>query len=258
MNYSTGIGKVIGDMCRIIAYVGAGGKTSSILEDAAKLHEMGKRVVVTTTTHMKHPEMCPEGTDQLTESPKEAQRLLQAGEVVWYGHRLADGRFKFTGPSPEEWSALLGMADVILTEADGSKRLPVKVPASHEPVIPEHTSRIIVVMGMSGLGRRISDVCHRILLVLDLLNKKENDVLTEEDYVVLLSEGYIEPLHRRFPLCEMEIYLNQVDTPMLLEAAERIGKKICQKADFISVRYVNYSRALCRTGGIESVSDYSK
>lgn len=246
-------------MCEIIAYVGAGGKTSSVLEDAEKLHAMGKRVVVTTTTHMKCPEMCPEGTSQLTQSPAEAERLLQAGEVVWYGHRAADGRFKFTGPSGEEWSALCGMADVILTEADGSKRRPVKIPASHEPVIPEHTSRIIVVMGMSGLGRCISEVCHRIPLVLDLLNKTENDVLTEADYVLLLSEGYIEPLHRRFPACEMEIYLNQVDTPTLLEAAERIGKAVCERTGPLPVRYVNYSRALCRAGGIDHyVSDYSK
>lgn len=244
-------------MCRIIAYVGAGGKTSSILEEAAKLHKTGKRVVVTTTTHMRCPEKCPEGTDQLTEYPEEAGLLLQAGEVVWYGHRASER--KFEGPSPEEWSALRRMADVILTEADGSKRLPVKVPASHEPVIPEHTDLIIIVMGMSGLGRRINEVCHRIPLVLDLLNKQENDILTEEDYVILLSEGYIEPLHRRFPTCNMEIYLNQVGTPALFEAAERIGRAVCRKTGPLPVRYVNYSRALCRTGEIDKhVSDYSK
>ncbi|MGN0293611.1 MAG: selenium cofactor biosynthesis protein YqeC [Lachnospiraceae bacterium] len=244
-------------MCRIVAYVGAGGKTSSVLEEAAKLHEMGKRVVVTTTTHMKCPEMCPEGTDQLTECPEEAEHLLQAGEVVWYGHRAAKGGFG--GPSREEWSALRRMADVILTEADGSKRLPVKVPAPHEPVIPDYTDRIIIVMGMSGLGRHISEACHRIPLVLDLLNKMENDVLTEEDYAILLSEGYIEPLHRRFPACEMEIYLNQVGTPTLLEAAERIGRAVCQKTEPLPVRYVNYSRALCRTGEMNhDVSNHSK
>lgn len=250
-------GKVIGNMCSIVAYVGAGGKTSSILEEAVKLHETGKRVVVTTTTHMRCPGSCPEGTDQLTERPEEAEHLLQAGEVVWYGHRTAER--KFSGPSSEEWSALRGMADVILIEADGSKRLPVKVPASHEPVIPENTDLIIIVMGMSGLGRRISEVCHRIPLVLDLLNKQENDILTEEDYAILLSEGYIEPLHRRFPACKMEIYLNQVGSPALLEAAERIGRAVCRKTEPLPVRYVNYSRALCRTGEIDKyVSDFSK
>lgn len=244
-------------MCKVIAYVGAGGKTSSILETAERLHHLGKRVVVTTTTHMKQPEKCPEGTDRLTECVEEAEYLLQAGEVVWYGHRTADG--KFGGPFPKEWEKLRGLADVILTEADGSRRLPVKVPASHEPVIPENTDKIIVVMGMSGLGRCVKVVCHRLSLVLELLNKDENEVLTEDDYVILLSEGYIEPLHRRFPSCDMEIYLNQVETPTLFEAAERIGKKICQMTGSVPIRYVNYSRALCRTGGIESsVSDYCK
>lgn len=245
------------DMCRLIAYAGAGGKTSSILEEAVRLHRMGKKVVVTTTTHMKQPEKCPEGTDRLTESPEEAEELLYADEVVWYGHRAAEG--KFSGPFPEEWIKLRRIADVILTEADGSKRLPVKVPAPHEPVIPECTDKIIVVMGLSGLGRCVKTVCHRLSLVLELLNKDEDDVLTEEDYAILLSEGYIKPLHRKFPACEMEIYLNQVETPTLLEAAERIGSIICQSTGSVPVRYVNYSRALCRAGGIENyVSDYSE
>ena len=237
--------------------MGAGGKTSSILEEAEKLHRMGKRVVVTTTTHMKQPEKCPEGTDRLTECVEEAEELIKAGEVVWYGHRMEKG--KFSGPVPEEWVKVCNLADVVLTEADGSKRLPVKVPASHEPVIPENTDKIIIVMGLSGLGRCVKVVCHRLSLVLELLNKVENDVLTEEDYATLLLEGYIEPLHRKFPACEMEIYLNQVETPTLLEAAERIGRMICRRADFVSVQYVNYSRALCRTGEIENyVSDYSQ
>ena len=230
-------------MSKVIAYVGAGGKTSSILEEAEKLHQMGKRVVVTTTTRMKQPEKEPEGTDQLTECLEKAELLLQVGKVVWYGHRAEKGKFK--SPFPHEWEKLCGLADVILTEADGSKRLPVKIPASHEPVIPEYTDKIIVIMGLSGLGRPLKEVCHRLALVLDLLNKKEHDILTEEDYSILLAEGYIKPLRCRFPDCTVEIALNQVKTAALQEAAERIGKRICQMAGSVPVRYTNYSRAVC-------------
>lgn len=242
-------------MHKVIAFVGAGGKTSSILERMDELHKLKRRVVVTTTTHMKMPEKIPEGTDFLTEQIEKAQELLQAGDVVWFGHQAAKG--KFCGPDSGEWKRLCDLADVLLVEADGSKRLPVKVPAEHEPVIPENTEQIVIVAGMSGLNQRIKDVCHRLSLVLELLGKEENDVLKEEDYVTLLLKGYIEPLRRKYPACDLEIYLNQVGTPALLEAAERIGKGICRQTDSLPIQYVNYSRALCRTGGDKNVSDNS-
>lgn len=233
------------EKCKIIAYTGAGGKTSSILEEMTKLHQMGKRVVVTTTTHMKQPEIIPEGTNRLTECLAEAERWLQRGEVVWYGHPVAEG--KFSGPSLEEWEKLSLLADVILVEADGSKRLPVKVPADFEPVVPEQTDEIIVVMGLSGLGKPIREVCHRLPLVLNLLQKKEDDILTEEDYVCILWEGYIKTLQKKFPACELKIYLNQAKTLELVEAAERIQEGLCRKKGFASgVFFVNYTGALLR------------
>lgn len=42
-------------MSYIISYVGAGGKTSSIYQDAAAFVNEGKKVMITTTTHMYVP-----------------------------------------------------------------------------------------------------------------------------------------------------------------------------------------------------------
>ena len=39
----------------VISFVGAGGKTSCMLELARNLAAQGKKVLVTTTTHMEHP-----------------------------------------------------------------------------------------------------------------------------------------------------------------------------------------------------------
>lgn len=231
-------------MRHVIAYVGAGGKTSSILEDALRLQTKPKRLVVTTTTHMRRPQRIPEGTDQLTETVEEAAWRLDRGEVVWYGHP-AGGR-RFAGPSPEEWEALCGMTDYILVEADGSKRLPVKIPAAHEPVIPTHTDQIRVVMGMSGLGKPLNEVCHRLPLILELLEKEETDCLTEQDYQKILLQGYFLPLQKRFPACSLELYLNQVDESnmALLEPAKRIGSAVADAVGGITVQYTNYTRAL--------------
>ena len=53
------------------------------------------------------------------------------------------------------------LADYVIVEADGSKRLPLKAHAAHEPVIPPETSRTVCVVGLSGLGRRVAEVVHR-------------------------------------------------------------------------------------------------
>lgn len=41
---------------RVIAFVGAGGKTTLIQKMARELQENGKKVIVTTTTHMYRPD----------------------------------------------------------------------------------------------------------------------------------------------------------------------------------------------------------
>jgi len=42
-------------------------------------------------------------------------------------------------------------------EADGARGLPLKAPASHEPVIPEEIDIVIVVIGLSAVGKPLND-----------------------------------------------------------------------------------------------------
>ena len=43
----------------------------------------------------------------------------------------------------------------VLIEADGAKRRPLKVPAEHEPVIPEMTTHVLSVYGLDSIGKKI-------------------------------------------------------------------------------------------------------
>ncbi len=43
--------------------------------------------------------------------------------------------------------------DVVIVEADGSRRLPFKAPAQHEPVIPTSTTVLMPVVGLDVLGK---------------------------------------------------------------------------------------------------------
>ena len=51
---------------------------------------------------------------------------------------------------------------VLLLEADGAKRLPVKTPAEHEPVICEQTDIVLNVYGMSAVGKKLKEGCFRV------------------------------------------------------------------------------------------------
>lgn len=111
-----------------VAFVGGGGKTSTIYNLARALAERGEAVVVTTTTHMALGPLPPQ---PVFTRPRPGTAIFWAKGM---GHKVGcpdDAQRIF---SPEGESVRRGIW--ILTEADGSKNLPVKAPADHEPVIP--------------------------------------------------------------------------------------------------------------------------
>ena len=91
---------------------------------------------------------------------------------------------------------ITALADVILIEADGAKKCPLKVPASWEPVIWGQTDLVIAVAGMDAAGKPIQEVCHRPENVADFLGKEAEEKVTEEDISkfkagITLDDGYL-------------------------------------------------------------------
>ncbi len=67
--------------------------------------------------------------------------------------READEPGKVKGIHPSWIPALRPAWDFVLVEADGSRRLPLKAPGDHEPVLPPGTDLVVGVVGLDGLGR---------------------------------------------------------------------------------------------------------
>ena len=105
----------------VISIVGAGGKTSLIFAWARELAASGKKVVITTTTHMYRPESMEE--DNI--------RIVAQDDPERPGKVMA--------PPSDVLDSLRETADVVLIEADGSRRMPLKWPAPWEPVVPDFT-----------------------------------------------------------------------------------------------------------------------
>lgn len=155
----------------VTAIVGGGGKTTLMRALAGELCAHG-RVILTTTTHFFPSTTYPVLTDA---SRDEIQKALSAYPVVCLGTPDANG--KLTAPALP-FSVLSTLADYVLVEADGSKGLPLKAHASHEPVIPPEAGQVILVLGADGFGKPIRKVCHRSNLYASLAEEREDALVT--------------------------------------------------------------------------------
>ncbi len=171
-----------------VALVGAGGKTTIAHALADELASHRLRVVITTTTKMSlEPAL-------VTDVPAALDRLrgLDFGGVVVAGEPV--GPEKFGGFGPEGLAALRDACDVLIVEADGSRRLPIKVPGSNEPVVPPETDLLLVVAGLTSLGRPLEEVCCRAELVPDTLpaGVARSALVDVPLAVQLITAGYLE------------------------------------------------------------------
>ena len=132
--------------------IGSGGK-SSLLRRLAE--EVPGTVILCTTTHIRPFSEYPVLENP---SPADIRQALAAGRVLCTGTPCENG--KLTAPAlPME--VLAELADFVLAEADGSRQLPLKAHAAHEPVIPENSRRVICVVGASGFGKPVRETVHR-------------------------------------------------------------------------------------------------
>ena len=171
----------------VVSVVGAGGKTSLIFAWAHELAAAGKNVVITTTTHMYRPERMEEDGIRI---------------VVSDDPERPD---KVSAPPAEVLDSLRDTADVVLIEADGSRRMPLKWPADWEPVIPDYTDITVCVAGLSALGRRTADVVYNAEGLPDVL-KRETADMNLIHAIVSSRDGGQKGVRGDF-----RVFMNQVD-----------------------------------------------
>ena len=137
----------------VTSVIGSGGKTSLL---AALARELPGTVALTTTTHILPFEGVPLVTSTDVGAVAEA---LAASRVICVGSQ-AEKNGKLVTPELGI-DTLADLADHVLVEADGARRLPLKAHAAWEPVIPACSGRTILVLGASGLDHPVREVVHR-------------------------------------------------------------------------------------------------
>lgn len=204
---------------KVISLVGAGGKTTLMYEMARRCSKQGLRVLVSTTTHIARPKSHFAAGDQ------EVKKLWKSGTYAVIGEKASED--KLSVPPEKMLYALMEEADVVLLEADGSKGLPCKVPADHEPVILPETSLVIGVMGMSCLGKSMDECCFRLESAQRIFGVSPDTPMSEELAVsILISDlGTRKHVGGR----EFAVVLNQCDTEAVQKRAEKIAGELKQK-----------------------------
>lgn len=183
---------------------------------------------------------------------------MEKGTVTIFGIESGEGKLAY--PGDDCYEKVCRHADLILIEADGSRGLPVKFPAAHEPVIPENVNMILAVCGMSGMERPGAEVCHRWNLAVQELTAEQKPaviqeltteseleltqeqrlemqqaMITKEIMAKLLEAGYGRPLQQAYPEAKFCYCLNQSDTPVLQEAAAEILKHTGRRGLILSM-----------------------
>lgn len=164
-----------------VSLVGGGGKTTLMFFMAETCAKEGKKVLVTTTTHIFRPAQAHYAT-----TVAETEALWVEGKFAIIGTPVPEkGKLKM--PPKELLEELLSKADVAFLESDGSKRCPIKVPRAGEPVFIPESDLVIAVMGLSAIGKPLHECCFGLANATELLDVAADHVLTEYDAAKILA-----------------------------------------------------------------------
>lgn len=147
----------------VISLVGAGGKTSLMFALARELVAIHKRVLTTTTTKIFRPTIEESAATIVSGDPKEivlkAESLLQDRLHLTVGCDYPPDKGKLSGLAPADLAYIRqsNLFDFILIEADGAARRSLKACASHEPVVPKFSDRVVSLAGLDVVGRPLTE-----------------------------------------------------------------------------------------------------
>lgn len=194
----------------VVAVIGSGGKTTLLRELAGELAGVGESVVLATTTRI----LPFGGIPTLTAGETgEIARVLAEKRVACVASPAGKG--KLAAPAVA-LGQIAGIADHVLIEADGSKRLPLKAHAAWEPVVPPESVRTVLVVGASGFWRPVAEAVHRPEVFCRIAGCASGDAATPELVAhVIAAEAFADV-----------VVVNQCESPDALAAARELAKRL--------------------------------
>ena len=212
----------------VVSLVGSGGKTTLMFHLARELAATGDSVLTTTTTKIcrpaQHQSACVVTAEAQEPPLTQLDDLRNEHLHITAAAGYVPDQKKLMGFNPHVISAIhrANLFRWIIVEADGSRRRPLKAPADHEPVIPDCTQWIIGVLGLSGVGKALTEEwVYRHDLFARVTRLSPGDVITEAAVCeVLISE---KGIFKDAPANAVRlVFLNQADLPQTRVSGQKI------------------------------------
>jgi molybdenum cofactor cytidylyltransferase len=209
-----------------LALIGSGGKTTALFQLA---RELSPPVIVACTTHLHIDQIKHADSHWSGQNPDDFSGLVENLRGVMLVTGPVKGE-RTTGLSNHSCSWLQQVCAShqlpLLIEADGSRQRPLKAPAEYEPAIPEFTESVVVVAGLTGLGRPLNEhFVHRSETFSRLSGLKIGQTITLDAlYRVLIHPmgGLKKIPHHAHRI----VLLNQADSPELLAQGKLLAEKL--------------------------------
>jgi len=227
-----------------LAFVGAGGKTTAMFHLA---RELDAPVIVTTTTHLAVEQIQLADRHIILEKLEDSNQIEEmalSGVMLLTGPIEGDRTTGLTDEIMEWLDQFCGYHSLpLLIEADGSRQLPLKAPASHEPPIPDFVDTVVVVAGLTGVGNPLTDEwVHRPERFADLADIKLGEQITSETLARMLMDP--EGGMKNIPLNARRItLLNQADTLEQQSMAKKLAGFLLSEFQSVIISSSNVERS---------------
>ncbi len=231
-----------------VAIVGSGGKTTALFQLArawpSTIHGP-QSIVLSATSHLGEWQLSLADHHIIARTATDLDHLPETGLTLVTGPLDGD-RTRPLDPELlnrlQAWCAAQGFP--LLIEADGSRRHPLKAPAAHEPPIPAFVDTVLVVAGLTGLNKPLTeDFIHRPEIFSQLSGLSLGETVTPEALARVLTHAQgglknIPASARRVAL------LNQADSPELQSAGGKLAKLLLPSFDSVLVGSLQSSNLL--------------
>jgi probable selenium-dependent hydroxylase accessory protein YqeC len=127
---------------------------------------------------------------------KTEKALSEAPAVVVGSGMLSKNRVG--GVDPGWVGDLARLADVVLVEADGSRRRPIKGTADHEPAFPDAATLVVAVGNVHALGTPVDEEhVHRPAIFSDLTGIAQGQSITPRAFALAVAQGSLARVPQR-------------------------------------------------------------
>jgi molybdenum cofactor cytidylyltransferase len=226
---------------QVVAFVGAGGKTSAIRRLISEL-EGTAPVLATTSTKIALNEDDLAKDHRIVEDAGGLITILSewtlTSSLLLTGSKVQD-EAKWDGLPLAQLQDVIEFSReknvVLLIEADGAGGRSLKAPAAHEPALPHNFDLLVPVVGIDAIGESLqSERIHRPEELRNILDLDEKGKVTVEHVAALLKhpEGGMKALSLH---AQLRVLINKVESDAQLSEANEIAWMALQEPKIQSV-----------------------